>query len=226
MDWNSNYGDHLFNSPLFKGIDRKSVEMLLKKINFQIKRYRRDDVIALSGDECKSLGIVLKGSVRGEMINMKGGVLKIEDITEGRPIAVAFLFGNRNFYPVTITANEDVTILSLPLNSVISLIQLNSFFLNNFMDAVSNRAQFISNKLKFLSFKSLKSKIALYLLEQDIHKKGSVILKSSHEELSELFGVTRPSLSRTIRVLDKEGVIDAKGKHITINRRNELMNLL
>ncbi len=95
------------------------------------------------------------------------------------------------------------------------------------MNIISNRAQFLSNKIKFLSFQTIKGKIAHYLLEQ-VRKSGSdiVILDKSQTQLAELFGVTRPSLGRAIRELDQDGLIDAKAKQIRIVERNKLSAFL
>lgn len=50
--------------------------------------------------------ILLKGSVRGEMIDYSGRLIKVEDIIAPRAIAPLFLFGADNRYPVEVTANE------------------------------------------------------------------------------------------------------------------------
>ena len=74
---------------------------------------------------------------------------------------------------------------------------------------------------------SIKGKIALYLLEQvKIMDSDTILLGKSQAQLSELFGVTRPSLGRAIRELDQEGLIEAKAKQITILDRNGLSRLL
>jgi CRP-like cAMP-binding protein len=152
------------------------------------------------------------------MIDYSGRVLKIEDIPPPRPLAVAFLFGKNNRFPVTISATEYTELIVLPRNSVVTLMQSSEKFLTNFLNAVSNRAQFISGKLRFLSFKTLKGKIAHYLMELDNLQKhnGRVVLNKSHEELAELFGVARPSLSRALRELHHQGIIEARGRNVRI----------
>lgn len=218
--------NYLIHSPLFAAISVEEIKHLLSLVQHQVKRYHKDDIIAFSGDECNSLQIVLSGSVRGEMMDMAGRVLKIEDIGPARPLAVAFLFGQNNRFPVTITANEEVELLYLRKESVIKLIQTSESFLTNFMNAVSNRAQFISGKLKFLSFQSLRGKLAHFLLELDRQESGQVTLTKTQEELAEIFGVARPSLSRTLREMHNEGIIQADGKRIQILNRNALRDCL
>jgi CRP-like cAMP-binding protein len=210
-------------SPLFAGITHEEVQRMLNGVHYQIKQFKTNDVIVCHGDECKSLQMVIEGNVRGEMMDATGRVLKIEDIGVPRPLAIAFLFGQNNRYPVTITANENSTLLILPRASVIKLIQSSEVFLTNFMNVISNRAQFITDKLKFHSFQNLRGKLADYFLELDRSNNGVIYLTKTHEELGEMFGVARPSLSRTLRELHNEGLINAEGKRIEIIDRNGLM---
>ncbi len=221
-----NYLELLSESILFFGIEASIVDKLFRTIHYQKKRYQQNEVIAFSGDECKSLQIVLEGSVRGEMMDISGKVLKIEDIHPFNPLAIAFLFGENNNYPVTITANESTLLLILPRESVIQLMQQNVIFLTNFINTVSNRTQFIISKLKFLSFHSLRGKLAHFLLELDREQNGSFMLPKTQEKLAELFGVARPSLSRVLRAMHKEGILHAEGKKIKILDRDRLKEAL
>lgn len=208
----------LTKSPLFAGIKEDEIKKLFSRIVYQVRSYAKGEIIASGGEECRSLQIVFTGNVKGEMIDYSGRVLKIEDIPPPRPLAVAFLFGKNNRFPVTISATEYTELIVLPRNSVVTLMQSSEKFLTNFLNAVSNRAQFISGKLRFLSFKTLKGKIAHYLMELDNLQKhnGRVVLNKSHEELAELFGVARPSLSRALRELHHQGIIEASGRNVRI----------
>ncbi|MBN1116009.1 MAG: winged helix-turn-helix domain-containing protein, partial [Bacteroidales bacterium] len=107
------------------------------------------------------------------------------------------------------------------------LLQTNKRVLTNYLNSISNRAQFLSNKIKFLSFQTIKGKIAHYLLQLR-QKAGSDIflLPKSQNELSEMFAVARPSLGRAIREMDAEGIIGANGKEIRILDKNRLSALL
>ena len=96
--------------PVFKGVSEKEAEKLLRRIHFQIRKFSKNEVVALGGDPITHLYIILSGSVRGEMIDYSGKTVKIEDIEAPRPLATAFLFGSENRFPVTVTANNDVKI--------------------------------------------------------------------------------------------------------------------
>jgi len=143
--------------PLFRGLKEDETEILLKKIHFQIKTYAQDSIILVAGEPVLNLNIVISGSVRGEMIDYSGKTIKIEDIEAPKPLATAFLFGNDNKSPVTVTANNEVRLLTLPVSEFLKLLQLNTGILKNYLFSISSRAQFLSQKLHFLSFKTKNS---------------------------------------------------------------------
>jgi CRP-like cAMP-binding protein len=212
--------------PLFRGLTIAQIEDSFSKIHYQIKSYSKGQTIAISGEECKHLQIVLEGNVKGEMNDFSGRVIKIEDIEAPRPLAVAFLFGIDNHYPVNIVANVDVKLLVIPKESVIQLLQINKVILQNYLTVVSNRAHFLSEKLRFLSFRSLKSKLAHYFLHLSGGQAIEVKLPKSQEELAEMFGVARPSLGRAIRDMHNDGIINASAKYIQIIKKEALIALL
>ncbi len=217
----------LENCILFKGIRSIDIPDIIEKVTFRIKDFKKNEPIALSDDECRELYIVIKGSVRGEMIDFTGKTIKIEDIESPRMLAPAFLFGPNNRYPVTIIANNDVRLLSIPKESFIQLMQGNKIILSNYLNSISNQAQFLSNKIKFLSFQTIKGKIAHFLLNM-MQKTNSdeFFISKSQNELAEMFGVARPSLARAMRELDSDGIIKASGKSIQIVDKNKLSAML
>lgn len=217
----------LKNSPVFKGINPAEIEEILIKINHQLRSYNSGTIIYHNGDECNNLLTVIEGSVKGEMADFSGKIIKIEDIETPRHIAAAFIFGSNNKYPVNVVANSDVKILFIPKESFLILLQTNQIILSNYLDIISNRTQFLSNKIRFLSFKTIKSKIAHFMLELSKRQNNNfIILPKTQKELAEFFGVTRPSLGRIIGELENDGIIKAKAKNIEILNKESLIRLL
>ena len=197
----------LVNNPLFRGI--------------------KGEILAQQGAVCNRLVILTKGSVRGEMIDYSGRLIKVEDIAAPRAIAPLFLFGEENRYPVEVTANEPTEVIELPKSSVLSLFRKNEQFLENYMNLSANYARTLSDKLFFMSFKTIRQKLASYLLrlykqQQQTH----ITLDRSQQELSDYFGVSRPSLARELAHMQEDGLLIADRKHITILQKEQLVRLI
>ncbi|MBI9035899.1 MAG: Crp/Fnr family transcriptional regulator [Bacteroidales bacterium] len=213
--------DILMNCPLFKGLSAEEIEMMMKG-KYQIHSYKKGDIIAMRDEECNALNIVLSGSVKGEMLDMSGRVIKIEDIEAPKPLAVAFIFGQQSKFPVDIVSNGDVKILRIQKLTILEILQSNQQFLTNFLNTISNRTQFLSRKLFFLSFKTIKQKLAYYLSEQYNLWGEQFTLNASQQQLAELFGVARPSLARAMGELVDEGILIVNRKAINIINKDAL----
>jgi CRP-like cAMP-binding protein len=214
-------------SPMFRGLNPDEIKGLIEGVGHSIKSFSKGQTIAQRDEEVKNLCVVVEGSVKGEMVDFSGKILKIEEMYAPMPIAHAFLFGERNRFPVDVVALEDCRILFIPKADFMRLMQQNATILNNYLNAISNRAQFLSNKLWFLSFKTIKEKIAHYLLNLSRSEtRTTIILPKSHQELAEFFGVTRPSLARVFADMEAEGIITVNRREITIINKAKLMEMI
>lgn len=214
-------------SPMFRGLKPDEIQALIERVGHSVKSFSKGQTIAQREEEVKNLCIIVDGSVKGEMVDFSGKILKIEEMQAPMPIAHAFLFGERNRFPVDVVALEDCKILFIPKADFMRLMQQNATVLSNYLNAISNRAQFLSNKLWFLSFKTIKEKIAHYLLNiSRSESKTTIVLPKSHQELAEFFGVTRPSLARVFSDLEAEGVITVNRREINIINKGKLMEMI
>ena len=62
----------------------------LEEISFHTRSYKKGEILAQQGAVCNRLVILTKGSVRGEMIDYSGRLIKVEDIAAPRAIAPLF----------------------------------------------------------------------------------------------------------------------------------------
>ncbi|MFS2532343.1 Crp/Fnr family transcriptional regulator [Bacteroides ovatus] len=217
----------LVNNPLFRGITPERLFADLEEISFHTRSYKKGEILTQQGAVCNRLVILTKGSVRGEMIDYSGRLIKVEDIAAPRAIAPLFLFGEENRYPVEVTANEPTEVIELPKSSVLRLFRKNEQFLENYMNLSANYARTLSDKLFFMSFKTIRQKLASYLLrlykqQQQTH----ITLDRSQQELSDYFGVSRPSLARELAHMQEDGLLIADRKHITILQKEQLVRLI
>jgi CRP-like cAMP-binding protein len=202
--------------PIMRGVPTEVLLQLFENLQFQIKSYRKDEIMAIQGDEVKRLMILLEGSARGEMTDSEGRTVKIEDVAAPRPLAGAFLFGSENRYPVDVFANGPVKVLIIYREEFLKLLRLNETVMMNYLSLVSSKAQFLSRKIKFLTFKTIREKIANYLISLGARQGETLEIPVSQQELADLFGVARPSVARGFAELEKEGLIQLRNRRVTI----------
>jgi len=216
----------LSRTNIFQGLRPEEISSLLSGKPYQVKKYQKNEYLAFSGEECKSLMVVVRGSVRGEMTDFSGKTIKIEDILAPRPLAAAFVFGMQNLFPVDIIANEPATVVIIHREILINLLQSSQLILQNYLGAISSRTQFLSGRIRFLTFKTIKEKIANYILSNGGREKNTVILNQSQTELADFFGVTRPSLARALAELKSDGILSVEKRTYSVLNKEKLNKLL
>lgn len=218
--------DVLLECKIFKGLSKGEVFQILNTIHYQSRKFTKGEMIAMAGEEIQHLMILVKGEIKGEMVDISGKTIKIENISPPRTIAQAFLFCSENKLPVNIIAIKDSEILFIPKPALLNIFSKNQQVLQNFLGVISDRAVFLSEKIKFLSFKTLKQKIVHYLLNKAGEKYNFVEIPGGQKELAELFGVTRPSLGRALNDLKEKGVIDMQNKLIKLKNRQIINKII
>jgi len=206
----------LFNkTDFFRNLNNKEIHDVFSIIHYQKKKYYKNEIITHKGNVSESLKVILRGSAHTEMSKTGEKVIKIADIKAGQTIAISFVFGTNNIIPVNVIADEDTEILIIQKEFVMKMLVLNNKILCNFLNHLSNQTQFLANKIKFLNLNTIREKLMFFLKEQQNTQQTQIItLNITQQKLADLFGVTRPSLSRCLKELEYEGKI----KHISRNK--------
>lgn len=212
--------------PICSQIQINDQEQFLSDLKCTVKTYGKNDLIVRQGDICDSLYMLTLGSVKTEMITESGNILGIEIIRAPHPLAPAFLFSDNNHFPVDVTALEEVEIMKIPKDEIMRLMMTNPDFMKQFLTYNSNRTQFLTNRLQLLSIKSIKGKVAHFLIEQETVAQKSFTINRNQTELAEFFGIARPSLARCLSEMVQDGIIKINKKEYTILNMKRLRNLL
>ena len=220
MDYNQ-----LSKAPLFKGLTIRDIEIVLSGVPHRVKKFKAGHMISQSGEPVTSLMVVISGVVKGEMVDDSGRVIKIEDIPAPGALAAAFIFGNKNRFPVNVITLSEGELLLIEKPDFMKLLMRNNIILVNFLNMISNRSQFLSEKIKFLNFKTIKGKLAYFILLRAENDKSIIILDMTQNDLADFFGVARPSVSRALGEMEAEGLIEATGKIIKILNKKGLADL-
>lgn len=218
--------DKISKAPLFRGILPQTIATELDSISYRVEFYKAKDLVAMQGDPCNHLMIVVKGLLQGQMVNDAGKLVVIEELAPPQLLAPAFLFAPKNDLPVNIIAVEDSEVLFITRNDFTGWMQKDAQLLQNFLMLISGRSRFLSDKIMFLSLKNIKNKVAEYLLGKMTDDKITVIqLTETQQDIADFFGVTRPSLARALAEMEQDGIISIDRKTVVIHKRNVLQQL-
>ena len=156
----------LTNVSLFKGLNPQEISDCLRKVDFKIKDYKKNEIVFFRGDILKKVIIIINGTTHGEMQKFNGDTIVINQMKSGEVLASAFLFGNDNIFPVDLVTLENSKFLLFDKEKYLNLIQSDKRLLLNFINEISNKSQLLSKRIWFnFTHKTIEEKILSYINE-------------------------------------------------------------
>lgn len=210
----------LAQTSLAEGMNAEEVAELLASSDVTLHTYPKGAFIFHDGDMPHSLYILLEGEVHILKDTYSGRQIFISEID--RP---GDMFGEvyevlRRPYDMYVRAVTKVKLLEV--SSHLFTLDLDEtprrsalIVQRNLMKIFAGKAYAMHTKLKILASGSLREKIVRYLFPH-IDKDGYVTLTVSREFIAAYLAVSRPSLSRELSAMQREGIIEAAGRTIRI----------
>jgi len=212
MDY-SKYLPTLLEVPLFKEVDELQLTSMLNCFRSTVKAYHKEGLIAIEGEPFTGIGVILSGSVIVSKNNEQGERVVIAKFGKGQMFGEMIAFSKRDRWPATVSAIEETEIISvdpaLIVNTCGKMCDSHRQLIMNMLTIVSNKALMLNKKVEYLSKKSMRGKLAKYIMEQ---KKGKSTINfdvdMNRNELADFLNVSRPSMSRELGRMKDEGLID------------------
>ena len=212
--------------PLFRGMTADRIRQLLgPDTNYTVTPYKKGETIARKDTAYSGLMILLRGGATGQVTDRTGRTIRIDALEAPQLIAPACLFGGYNRLRVDVIAATDAEILTLHRGMIFEMMQEDVLVLSNFVDIISNRANVWSKKIYLLSYKSLKEKVAHYLLDHTTAETPNVAVPSI-PEIAEYFGATRSATLTVLEGLEKKQIIRLGKDQIGLLNRSALEEML
>lgn len=213
-----NYIDFLMQLSLFSGLVKETLSTLLEQEAF-IQNFTSNQIIYLQNEKANTMDIVLEGGIIVQNIDQKGNTLSIVSLGKGDMLGGNLIFSDKNEYPMTLIAKSDTLLLRMKKDTILNLCQIDKKFLINLLALFSDKALVLTTKISSLARKTIKEKIMDFLIFESNHQgSDKIILSLSKKELSDRFGIERPSLQRELKKMKNEGLIDYDSRSITLKR--------
>ena len=210
----------LAESSLARGINAEDLEELLAASEVALRTYPKGAIIFHDGDMPRSLYILLEGEVHILKDTFSGRQIFISEIDHPGDMFGEVYEVLRRPYDMYVRAVTKVTLLEVssdlftldvgerPRRSAL-IVQ------KNLMRIFASKAYAMHTKLKILASGTLREKIVRYLYPH-VDETGRVTLTASREFIAAYLAVSRPSLSRELSAMQREGILSAAGRSIRI----------
>lgn len=212
MDYR-HYTKTLVDVPLFANISEEDLNTMLNCFHATVKTYHKDGLIANEGEPYNGIGVILRGSVIVSKVNEQGERVVISKFGKGQMFGEMIAFSKRNKWPATVSALEETEVITVDLDFIVNtcgnLCDSHRQLVMNMLTIISNKALMLNNKVEYLSKKSMRGKLAKYILEQRRGKAtNNFDVDMNRNELADFLNVSRPSMSRELGRMKDEGLID------------------
>ncbi len=151
---------------LFRAIPVERFAELMRTAKWQDHRYPKDSLILLQGCMYASLYILLEGAAYAEMSDDEGRCMRMETFAPVEALASAVLFAPKPVLPVTVGAQTECRVISIPREELLRLCMSDKAILEACLSESGQRIQFLSERLRLTRFATLRQRIADWLLRK------------------------------------------------------------
>ena len=204
---------------LFSGLPDEIASLLLSAAT--IRQSSKDSVLFHQGDAPDQLLQVVSGLVRMTQISAEGTQTTLRIMRSGDLLGCVAVL--QQFpYPATATAVEDTIVLSWRTAQFLGLIKQHQAIMDNTLRIVGARTKDMVQRISDMSGKSVERRIAAALLrlatQAGTTSEGGIQIQFpiTRDDLAEMAGLTYFTVSRTLSLWQKQGLVSGGRQRMTI----------
>jgi CRP/FNR family transcriptional regulator len=180
------------------------------------RKFKGDEVIVNEKAYIKAIPIVLEGSIRVMRTDEDGHEILLYYIKPGESCIMSFLGGmHQDTSKVRAIAEEDTEILFIPTDKVGLLIREYPQWLDYIFRLYHKRFEELLEVVNAIAFKKLDERL-LDFIRKKCAISGSKTLSVTHEQLANELGTARVVVSRLLKQLEDEGVVQLGRNKISL----------
>lgn len=205
-------GERLSELIIFETTDVQDLERLSSFC--KVKKFRRDEVVFHKGDVGTDLYAILAGVFRVVIIDDKGDEIILAYVKPGEIVGEMSMIDGLG-RTGTLIADEESEIALIPRKAFNEIMQKDFNVTLYLLETLTERLRKADELIESLAFLNVKERIIKYLLDSISDGAEPVegyfsTKKYTHQELSNLIGASRESVTKCLKILSLEGVIKIK----------------
>ena len=232
----------LCESDLFRGVDCSNFGDFCSIT--RPRTFEKGEIIAKEGDLCNAIGIISEGQIAVQKISTSGEFATIALLSEGDFFGADIIYSSNNTYQTTLETMKTSKVRFISKDVMNKIMDQCPTVKDNFLRILSDRVSYQNRRIELLSQKTLREKVAYYLIELYNHsnknleeslpetckkcemfgkesckypsESRTVELPVSKEIAAKYLAMPRPSFSRELISMEKDGLIKVNGRRITL----------
>lgn len=206
---NTDY-EFLEKTQIFENISREGIKKLLECSGAMIREYEKGQLVFREGEKPEYFYLLLKGKLLVTKNYVYGRRIIFFEIHEEEIFGILVRHREEETYWYDAAAVADSRVLMIPWDFLFHFCpcacEYHRSIIKNMISVQADSCVSQMKKLHILSGMTVEAKIA-YLMLEEADEEGFVDFKMNREELADFLSVTRPSLSRSLMKMQREGLI-------------------
>ena len=180
------------------------------------QKYRKNSLLFSAQEEAKGFYYVQSGEIRVFKMDETGREVELARIHAGDFFGEAIALSALR-YPAFAQATKETEVLFFEKRAFFKALEKDPALAKFFLGLLARKCLVLSERIESLGLKTVRQRLAQYLLSQCSGDRACLIeLKLKKGELAKLLGTVSETLSRNLRDLQEEGVIEVKDKKIHV----------
>ncbi len=209
------YRKLLGQSLLFKGLADTHLDAILA---IAVKKQAgAGELIFSEGDPGNGFYVTAEGMVKIYKLSSEGKEQILHMFGPGEPFGEVPVFSGQSF-PASAETVKNSKLLFFPRKAFVDLIVHNPSLAMNMLAVLSARLRHFTVQVENLSLKEVPARLAGYLrlLAQEQENSEAVFLKISKGQLASFLGTIPETLSRMLKKMSDQGLIEVQGRKIQL----------
>ncbi len=220
--------EFLAEVPLFRGAPDRALTIAATAVRRRV--YESGTTVFQEGDKGEALYILRQGLVKLSKIDLGGHEKTLAILQPPEFFGEMALLGESTRSATALTLNE-VTAYLLFNDDFRKLLSDYPSISLNLTTTLASRLRGMDDESQILSYKDAQGRVAYVLLR--LYRGGVVdleddraLVRLTHQELASLAGTSRETVTRALKALEAEGVIETRPKEVFITDAEALAEIL
>ena len=211
---------------LFWDLTEKELGYISEKM--VLRHYEAGQMILLEASEGEQCFFVTEGSVKITRLSKEGREVILAILNDGDFFGEMSLLDGES-RSANVIALDDTKVLTLNRNDFLLVIKEYPQIAIQLLKEMALRLRKSDRQITSLSLSDAEKRIALCILriaeEQGVIQKGHVSIPKApiQQDIANMSGTSRETVSRALKLLEKEGFIQRNGRELLINNYNKFI---
>ncbi len=214
----------LSRQPLFRGLSE--VELAQISVGCREFRVKKNEVLFHKGDIPEGMHVMVMGQIKLALPSSQGVEKIVHMCGPGTTFGEAVVFLDKP-YPVSAQAMSESLVLLVSKRVMLEAMESNHMLSRKMLAGLSSRLHELLGDMESCTLRTSMQRVVCFLIQSGVADETPVFdvaLQSSKQNIASQLNLAPETFSRVLGHLSEKGLIQVKGRTITVLDRQQLRN--